>query len=102
MSGDYSSDDASAGLRIDKWLWRARFFKVRSLAAKAASKGFRLNGERSAKTHAMVRPGDILTFRQSGDVRVIRVLSLGERRGPASEAASLFEDLDPPSAEKKP
>lgn len=87
------------GLRLDKWLWRARFFKSRGLAAKAVAKGFRLNGERSRKTHALVRPGDVLTFRQERDVRVIRVHDIGKRRGPAPEAATLFEDLDPPAAE---
>ena len=87
-------DDAEA-VRIDKWLWRARFFKTRALAAKAAAAGFRLNGERSGKTHALVRPGDAITFRQARRVRVIRVLDVGERRGPAAEAAALYEDLDP-------
>ncbi|QIE55456.1 RNA-binding S4 domain-containing protein [Pikeienuella piscinae] len=86
------------GLRLDKWLWRARFFKTRGLAAKTAEKGFRLNGERSRKTHALVRPGDVLTFRQGAEVRVVRVRALGTRRGPAPEAATLFEDLDPPTA----
>lgn len=88
--------EASTGLRLDKWLWRARFFKTRALAATAAQKGYRLNGARAAKTHALVRPGDVLTFRQAGAVRVIRVLDLGERRGPAREAAALYEDLDAP------
>ncbi|MEX2517911.1 MAG: RNA-binding S4 domain-containing protein [Paracoccaceae bacterium] len=97
-----SDEDSTSGLRVDRWLWQARFFKTRSLAAKAATKGFRLNGERSTKTHALVRPRDVLTFRQSGDVRVIRVLALGDRRGPATEAAALFEDLDPPAAPENP
>ncbi len=90
-------------LRIDVWLWRARFFKTRGLALKAAEAGFRLNGARSEKAHAKVRPGDALTFRQAGGVRVVRVRGLGARRGPASEAAELYEDLDPPAqAEAEP
>ncbi|WP_340107663.1 RNA-binding S4 domain-containing protein [Pikeienuella sp. HZG-20] len=90
--------EATPGLRVDKWLWHARFFKTRGLAAKMAEKGFRLNGERSQKAHALVRPGDVLTFRQARAVRVIRVRALGVRRGPAPEAALLYEDLDPPAA----
>ncbi|MFV0475955.1 MAG: RNA-binding S4 domain-containing protein [Pikeienuella sp.] len=93
------AEGAQPGLRLDKWLWRARFFKTRGLAAAAAEKGYRLNGARSRKTHALVRPGDVLTFRQADAIRVIRVRDLGERRGPASEAASLYEDLEP-SAKK--
>lgn len=87
---------AEPGLRIDKWLWRARFFKTRSLAARAAAAGFRLNGQRTDKPHQLVRPGDALTFRQGDSIRVIRVQSLGERRGPATEARALYEDLDAP------
>ena len=82
------------GLRIDKWLWRARFFKSRSLAAKAVTSGVRINGARTDKTHALVRPGDALTFTQAKTIRVIRVLALGDRRGPATEAVTLYEDLD--------
>lgn len=93
------TEEASPGLRIDKWLWQARFFKSRGLAAKTAEKGFRLNGERSGKSHALVRPGDVLTFRQEKAVRVIRVLALGDRRGPASEAATLYEDIEAESTE---
>lgn len=79
---------------MDKWLWRARFFKTRALAAKTASGGLRINGARTDKPHAMVRPGDTLTFVQAKQVRLIRVAALGERRGPASEAATLYVDLD--------
>ena len=86
------ADDA---LRIDKWLWQARFFKSRALAAKAVAAGIRINGQRTDKTHALVRPGDVLTFKQAKTVRVIRVDAIGTRRGPAPEAATLYEDLDP-------
>lgn len=87
---------AEPGLRIDKWLHYARFFKTRALAAKVVAGGVRINGERTSKTHALVRPGDALTFKQARAVRVIRVLALTDRRGPATEAATLYEDLDPP------
>lgn len=86
--------DATPGLRIDKWLYQARFFKTRALAAKIVSKGVRINGDRTNKTHALVRPGDVLTFRQVDDVRVIRVTALSERRGPATEAQTLYEDVE--------
>ncbi|MEM7547670.1 MAG: RNA-binding S4 domain-containing protein [Pseudomonadota bacterium] len=87
-------DDAIPGLRIDKWLWQARFFKTRSLAAKIVAKGVRLNGQRNSKTHALLRPGDVLTFSQGTDIRVVRVLALGDRRGPAAEAQTLYEDIE--------
>ncbi len=86
------------GLRIDKWLWQARFFKSRSLAAGLCGGGkLRLNGNRVTKSHAVVRPGDVLTFPKGPHVRVIKVEALGSRRGPAAEAATLYEDLAPPA-----
>lgn len=89
-------------IRIDKWLWHARFFKTRSLAAKVVSGGLRVNGQPVAKPAFAVAPGDVLTFAQGHDVRVIKVLAPGERRGPAPEARALYEDLDPPEARPKP
>ncbi len=84
-------------LRIDKWLWHARFFKTRSLAAKVVSRGkLRVNGQPISKPAYMVAALDVLTFPQANDVRVIKVLAMGERRGPAPEAQQLYEDLDPP------
>ncbi|MCA0928674.1 RNA-binding S4 domain-containing protein [Ruegeria profundi] len=81
-------------LRIDKWLWQARFFKTRSLATKQVSGGHvRLNGNRVLKSAQPVGPGDVLTFPQGRIVRVVRVEELGERRGPASEAQTLYTDL---------
>lgn len=85
-----------AGVRIDKWLWWARFFKTRTLAAKVVSSGVRVNGDRTDKPKTLVRVGDTLTFGQQRDVRVIRIVAIGERRGPAPEARELYEDLDPP------
>jgi ribosome-associated heat shock protein Hsp15 len=84
-------------LRLDKWLWQARFFKTRSLAAKVAGGGScRVNGTPVAKPAHAVAPGDVLTFPQARAVRVVRILALGERRGPAPEAQALYEDLSPP------
>ncbi|MDX1484943.1 MAG: RNA-binding S4 domain-containing protein [Alphaproteobacteria bacterium] len=85
------------GLRIDKWLWYARFFKSRSLAAELCGTGrIRVNGNRITKPHALVRPGDVVTFPKGPHVRVVRIEGLGTRRGPAVEAATLYEDLAPP------
>ncbi|MGQ9364822.1 RNA-binding S4 domain-containing protein [Azospirillum sp. ST 5-10] len=98
---DESPADTAAGrLRIDKWLWFARFYKTRSLAAKmVAAGGFRCSGALVAKAHHAVRPGDVLTFPQGRHIRVVRVLALGSRRGPAEEARTLYEDLAPPARE---
>jgi ribosome-associated heat shock protein Hsp15 len=89
-------------LRADKWLWYARFFKTRSLAAKACNAGkLRASGELVSKAHHKLKPGDVLTFPQGRHVRVIKVVSLASRRGPATEAQALYEDLKPPSAESR-
>ncbi len=82
-------------LRLDKWLWQARFVKSRSLAAALVASGhLRVNGQPVAKPAHMVGPGDVLTFALGGRVRLIRILDLGERRGPAPEARALYADLD--------
>ncbi len=89
-------------LRADKWLWYARFFKTRSLAAKVCNGGkLRVSGELVAKAHHKVKPGDVLTFPQGRYVRVVKLRALGNRRGPASEAQALYEDLKPPSPEAR-
>ena len=81
-------------IRIDKWLWHARFHKTRSLAQAAAVKGhIRLNGRRVEKASAEVRIGDTLTVPRGKDVVVVRVLGCGIRRGPATEAQALYEIL---------
>lgn len=86
--------DNAAGQRLDAWLWRARFFKTRGLATAIVAKGrVRLNGARVAKASRMVRAGDVLTFPQGGDIRVVRVLDLADRRGPAPEAQTLYEPV---------
>jgi len=93
---------SAGGQRLDKWLWHARFFKTRSLATRVCNAGgLRIGGEIVAKAHHTVRPGDVLTFPQGRHVRVVRVCALAERRGPASEAQALYEDLKPPSRESR-
>ena len=90
-------DAPRVALRLDKWLWQARFFRTRGLAAAAVTAGHvRLNGARAVKPAAAVRAGDVLTFVQGGRVRLVRVAELGLRRGPAAEAQTLYDDLDAP------
>jgi ribosome-associated heat shock protein Hsp15 len=85
---------AEDGLRLDKWLWQARFFKTRTLAAElAVRRRIRINSMLVAKPHYRVRPGDVLTFPQGRTIRVVRVLALGTRRGPASEAQTLYAEV---------
>lgn len=84
-------------LRLDRWLWYARFFKSRSLAAKlCAGNRVRINRRIVTKASATVKVDDVLTFPLGPHIRVIKVLDLGTRRGPAAEAATLYEDLAPP------
>jgi ribosome-associated heat shock protein Hsp15 len=93
-------------LRVDKWLWHARFFKTRSLAAaRVKAGGLRINGNPVQKTSSAVAADDVLTFAQGDHIRVIQIVALGVRRGPASEAQTLYTDLSPPqprSAENPP
>ena len=78
--------------RIDKWLFHARFYRTRPLAQAAASAGkVRLNGVRIDKPGHTLRCGDVLTLGRGADVVAIRALALAERRGPATEARTLYE-----------
>ncbi len=88
--------------RLDKWLWYARFFKSRSLATKFCASGkLRLNEKVVRKAHHGLRVGDVLTFPKARHIRVVRVVGLGTRRGPATEAQALYDDLDPPQLRNK-
>jgi ribosome-associated heat shock protein Hsp15 len=90
-------------LRLDKWLWQARFFRARSIAAEAIATGScRVNGQRITRPGYAVATGDVLTFVTGNRVRLIRVAALGVRRGPASEAVALYVDLDPSPAASGP
>lgn len=88
-------------IRVDRWLWFARFFKSRSLAAKLVqSKKVRINSTVIAKPSVAVKPGDVLTFPQAKEIRVIKIVAIGTRRGPAPEAQTLYEDLAPREDQK--
>jgi ribosome-associated heat shock protein Hsp15 len=99
MMAVVGSEPEARSQRLDKWLWHARFFKTRTLAAKLCSAGHvRSGGNAITKAHHRVRVGDVLTFAQGRYIRVVKVLALAERRGPAPEARGLYEDLKPPEA----
>ena len=91
------ADNSLVSVRLDKWLWYARFFKTRSLATKLMSSGkLRIDGEVTTKPHRTAQIGQVLTFAQGAHIRVIRIEAIGSRRGPAPEAELLYTDLDPP------
>lgn len=82
-------------IRIDLWLWHARFFKTRSLAAKAVKGSrFRINRQIVSKTSTTVKAGDVLTFPRNRQICVVEVLGIAERRGPAAEAQQLYRTLE--------
>jgi len=84
----------SESIRLDKWLWQARFFRSRALAARVCNAGLvRVDGVTVAKAHHAIRRGHVLTFPQARHIRVVRVVALGTRRGTAMEAAGLYHDL---------
>ena len=96
VDADMSALDS---LRIDKWLWAARCFKTRGLAAEACGAGHvKVNGT-SVKSAKLLRRGDELTIRLSDELRILAVTGLSDRRGPAPAARSLYLDKSPPKPE---
>ncbi len=86
-----------SGLRLDKWLWFARFARTRSLAARLCSDGaVAIDGAAVLKPGHPVRIGDVLTLRQGRMQRAVTVLALAERRGSPSEARRLYAESAPP------
>lgn len=93
------SDAAPEGCRADVWLWRARFFKTRALACRFVEDGrVRLTRggveTRLDKASRLLRPGDVLVFAVGARVMAVRVQQAGERRGPASEARTLYAEVE--------
>ena len=82
----------SEGLRIDKWLWAARFFKTRGLAQTAIDNGRVLVGDERVKLSRPVRLGDEILVRVGEHERAVIVRGLSDRRGPASEAQHMYEE----------
>ena len=88
-------------MRIDKWLWAARFYKTRSLASDAVDGGHvEVNGER-AKPSKQIREGDELRIRLNQYTHVVHVRGLSERRGPATEARALYEETEASRVERE-
>jgi ribosome-associated heat shock protein Hsp15 len=79
-------------MRLDKWLWAARFFKTRSLATEAVVAGHVHVGGARVRPAREVRVGDVLEIRRAAVTWTVEVRALAERRGPASEAATLYEE----------
>ena len=87
--------EPQASIRLDKWLWQARFVKSRGLAQRLIAEGaIRVNAVRVVKAATTIRVGDGLSFAQGGKVRAIRILALGTRRGPATEARTLYAEIE--------
>ena len=91
-NGTSPDTDSSTGVRLDKWLWAARFFKTRSLASDAINGGkIQLNGHR-AKRAKHVQVGDEIRIRKGPYEQLVVVRGLSERRGPAPVAQTLYEE----------
>ncbi len=95
--------EAGGAQRIDKWLWFARLAKTRTTAQKLVLSGaVRINRDKVDAASRQVHPGDVLTVALERQVRVLKVLAPGVRRGPAPEAQQLYEDMTPPAPIRPP
>ncbi|MEM8617607.1 MAG: RNA-binding S4 domain-containing protein [Pseudomonadota bacterium] len=88
-------DQETEALRVDIWLWRARFFKTRAAASDyVGRKGVRITRlgqtRKTDKPGARISPGDTLTFYKAKQIETVEIVALGTRRGPASEAQALY------------
>ncbi len=111
MTARPQSHEPMTEIRIDKWLWFARIFKTRSLAAKFVSTGHvrltrtNMTGEQETtrvdKPKLLIREGDIINFAYANRLRILMIKDCGKRRGPAAEAQTLYEDRSPPPPEKQ-
>ncbi|MBV8658783.1 MAG: RNA-binding S4 domain-containing protein [Burkholderiales bacterium] len=92
MKGKPQDDAASGAVRLDKWLWAARFFKTRSLAGDAIDGGHvQVNGDRGKPARAL-KLGDMVQVRTPGGRFEVRILALSDKRGPASVAQAMYEE----------
>ena len=101
-----AKQEAQTSQRIDRWLWCARIFKTRTLAAKFVEGGqVRVTRTeatiRAEKPSFMVRPADVLVFTYADRLRILAVKDLAQRRGPASKAQLLYDDQSPPPLPKE-
>ncbi len=99
-------DEAPQTQRLDRWLWYARIFKTRTLAAKFVQDGHvRVTTNqatvRAEKPSFTIRPGDTLVFTRGEQLRILEIIALAARRGPASEAQTLYTDQSPPRPPKE-
>jgi len=83
-------------VRVDKWLWAARMYKTRSMATDACSGGHVLINGETTKASRMVSAGDMLEALTPGGLRVLEIVALGDKRGPAKVAQTLYVDHTPP------
>lgn len=84
--------------RVDRWLWFARFVKTRALAQRLVAKGkVRVNRTKVTKASQTVSPGDVVSFMNRDNIKVIEVIAIGARRGPAPEARLLYCEMNPDS-----
>lgn len=91
------------GQRLDKWLWCARLTRTRALATRLIAVGkVRVNGERTLKASRLLKAGDVVTAAYLARLFVVRVIGASERRGPATLARGLYEDLTPPAPARAP
>ena len=89
--------------RLDKWLWFARFARTRSLAAKLVAAGHvRVNGTRAGDGAKGIGVGDVVTVAAAHGTALVRVIDLGERRGPAPEARTLYEAIGASGGDANP
>ena len=97
-----SAANPSSKLRVDKWLWYARIFKTRTLAASSVKSGkVRVNQEKISSPSRGLVAGDVLTVTLARQIKILKVVELGTRRGPASEAQALYEDMSPPPVKRE-
>lgn len=98
-SSDVSDEAGTQGQRVDRWLFFARISKSRTLAQKLCQGGHvRVNRDKARTGARTVRPGDVLTLSLPSRVRVLRIVALGARRGPAIEARALYDEIGPDAA----